>query len=170
MSDSVLPFPEFPKVTEEIKAKARETKSYMPIAFDFFRETTIAAITFACIETRSVAWRKLPKTELHVIRGLFTRIGHLGKSLMELSRDGDSRETVFIICRAISETAINVRWCLNKDCESRFRLFIEAGVQADLELRKQILTNVKERGSELLLEKRMLKSLDSLAEKSGTLL
>jgi len=87
--------------------------------------------------------------------------------MLQLSHDGDSRETVFIISRALNETSINIRWCLNEDCKKRFELFIEAGVQADLQLRNKILENIKSRDKELEIEKRMLKSLDKLAAKSG---
>jgi hypothetical protein len=160
-------FPVFPELTDEVKTLAREHQTYLPIAFDYFRYSCAAAASFACIESTSPGWNLTSQVDLAVIRGNLSRIGHLGNSVIQLSHDGDSLETVLILNRSIMESAINLRWCIHKDPPKRFYRFLEAGVQADLELRNNILANTSKTRQELLIEQRMLKSIDKLANKCG---
>ena len=164
-----LPFLRFPQITEEDKKEARANQSYIKLAFDYFKITAVATLDFASIDANSPAWNKTSKLETNVIRGNLIRIAHLAMSVVELSHDGDSRETVCILNRSITESAVKLRWCLNTDQKERLKLFVHSGVQADLQLRNKILKNISENNEKMLIEARMLRSLDRLARNSGFL-
>jgi len=162
-----FPFPNFPQITEELLRIAKKKQSFLPIAFDYYRFSATAAVQFACIDTTSICWKKIPKFQLAIIRGNLVRIGKIAKVVIEQTHDGTSSDLALILNRSIMESAINLLWCLNSDTKSRFEKYIHSGVQADLKLRKTILNNISKNGFTKKIEKRMLDSLDRFANRSG---
>lgn len=89
-------------------------------------------------------------------------------SNIALSHSGLHAETLRILERCITESAINVLWLCHKDDPSLFDRYLADGTKNDLELRTVILENVGRRnGKQLVIEERMLRSIDRLVRSTG---
>jgi hypothetical protein len=89
-------------------------------------------------------------------------------SNMKLAMEHEFKETICIIDRCIIETAIKIQWLCFNNQPDYFERYLADGLKKDIELKKIIETNIKERnGSIIAIEQRMLNSIKSCIESSG---
>jgi len=91
-------------------------------------------------------------------------------SVMKLSYDADERngETTVIIARCLYESAIKVLWLCKTASAENFTRLIADGLKTELELKSEILAHVKKNGGvPVVIEKRMLDSIDKCIADSG---
>ncbi|MCF7818784.1 MAG: DUF5677 domain-containing protein [Kiritimatiellales bacterium] len=89
-------------------------------------------------------------------------------SNIALSHSGLHAETLRILERCITESAINILWLCRKDDPSLFTRYLADGTKNDIELREVILDNITKRGgTQLVIEERMLLSVDRLVRSTG---
>ena len=100
--------------------------------------------------------------------GLLNRCSRLMLSNIRLSSTGGYGETTRLLDRSISESAIKVSWLCHKDDPGSFKRYLADGLNKDLILKHQIQENIDERGgSRLVIEKRMLNSVENCIVSSG---
>ncbi len=160
-------FPKYPELTNELIKECRERCSYGPIAFDYYRCTAQVVVYIANIKAQSAALAKLPLQQLHVFRGLLSRIARLMRAIGRLGHKLQDREAIIILSRSVTESSLRLMWLVREDTETRVKLFVESGLQAEVELKELIDKNVAARGHEIPLESRILRSIDKTANAGG---
>ena len=77
-------------------------------------------------------------------------------------------ETTALLARCLFETCIKISWLCKTSGADRFERLIAEGLKTDLELKQQILPEIGKRGGvELVIERRMIGSIDRFVTLSG---
>lgn len=156
----VLPKP--PEISSELLARCQASDDFAPILFEWYKFTGALANFCARIERSSAVILQIDIRHWSVLIGLINRCSRLMLSNVKLSADGLFGETTGIIDRCIFESAVKVRYvCRQRDAE-KFERLIRDGLKTEVELKKIIEENIKERnGIVLPIEARMLTSIQS---------
>jgi hypothetical protein len=163
---SAIPQP--PKITEDQLKQCQDNSDFCPILFEWYKFVGLLAISFAQLERRSLGVREIEPLEYHVLIGLLTRCSRLMLANVALSHQGVFGETTAIIDRCIFESAVKIIWLVNSQDKEKFRRFIADGLKTELELKKEIDSIIASRdGHQLVIEKRMLESIQRAIESSG---
>lgn len=157
--EQFLPYP--PEVSGEELESCHTSSDFRPILFKWYKYVGSVCNCFACIELDSTALRNIPPLHFYVLVGLLNRCSRLILSNTVLSKEGQFGETTSIIDRCIYETAVKVMWLCKKDSTEHFERYLSDGLKTELELKKGIEKNIKDRGDiPLVVEERMLASID----------
>lgn len=138
-----------------LKSYVREHQHY-EVAFNLFRETAgcvciLANTTVGLLPTWNI--------EQAVLGGHLVRMFKLMGFAMEESIE-HREELLSIIIRLIAECVINLRYLIRNNSPELIRAYLSYSLQHEKELAEQIRANIKNRnGSELPIEKRMLRSI-----------
>lgn len=161
-----IPLP--PEITDKDIQRCREKSDFSPIFFEWYKYVGLLANFYASIQLDSPAIRDIPENQYAVIIGLLNRCSRLMLSNTALSHEGLFGETTLIIDRCIFESSTKLSWlCFKADQES-FGRFIADGLKTELELKKEIESNIKARGGKIQkIEERMLQSIEKYLSKSG---
>jgi hypothetical protein len=163
-----FPIPRPPKFTYDQITQYPKTRDYMPMVFEWYKFVGMMAAVLAGILPTSPAFRSVPPQHYHVLMGLLNRCARLILSNLALSRDGKFGETTAIVDRCIFESAIMIIWLCSKQDQDEFNRYIGSGLKTELELKAAIMKEVAERGgTELPLETRMLRSIETHISASG---
>ncbi|MFC1751105.1 DUF5677 domain-containing protein [Pseudomonadota bacterium] len=161
-----IPLP--PNITEEQINKCRETGDYCPVLFEWYKYVSQLAFFYANIQLDSPAVKDIPKIHHSVVIGLLNRCSKLMFSNVAQSHEGLFGESTSIIDRSIFESAIKLSWLCQKNNRELFDRFIAEGLKTEIEFRKNIKGNIDARNGEMLvIEERMLRSIDNYIAKSG---
>jgi hypothetical protein len=161
-----LPSP--PPISESEWDDACRTKNFNPILFEMYKHVGIIGVTCIQLQPDSPDIRDLPPRHWALLISLLNRCCRLILSNIALSHDGLHAETLRILERCITESAINVLWLCRKDDPGLYDRFLADGTKNDLEMRNLIQQNIHERqGRSLVIEERMLRSIDRLVRSTG---
>jgi hypothetical protein len=140
---------------------------YMDAHVELLKQTI--ELIFKVVELRYCNVNGTPKKinkEEAVIGGNLTRLAKLNISFLQNICEG-KLEICYIINRCIAETAVNTKFLLIEGEERAIRNYIKYSLITEKELWETILTNIRERGGEVLpIEERMQKSIQNSFDKS----
>lgn len=156
--EDILPKPAV--ITGEQLDKARSTGRYEGIAFEEYKFAAQLIALMARISKDSEEFKDIPPQHFNVLMGLMNRCSRLMLSTLALSYEGRFGETSAIIFRCITESALKIIWLCTDPNQEKFERYIGDSLKPELELKEMIELNIKERGDILLVEKRMLESID----------
>jgi hypothetical protein len=156
-----------PKISDELMASCRKTGDFRPVIFQWYRHVGLLAIEYACIENRG-AIRTMSSRHFATLKALLARCSKLMRSVLVLSADGGGRvESTTIFDRSIVESATKVRWLCQPGTEERFDRFVADGLKSELRLKENIEKHIALRGHEIVIERRMLRSIAKTIAASG---
>lgn len=160
-----IPLP--PEFTEEqLNGCGNDKHSYM--LFEWYKYVARLANYFSCISLNQSTVKTVDETHYSVLIGLLNRCSRLIFSNVTLSRDGLFGETTSIIDRCIFESAVKLSWLCSNPTEDNFNRFIAEGLKTEIEFKKRIENNIKDRGGEVVsVERSMLQSIENYFKKSG---
>jgi hypothetical protein len=165
--ESQLP-PDPPEFDRELLSNCEKTGNWTPVLFEWYKYTGQSAIYTASIDPESPALRKIDPKYFTILIGLINRCARLMLSNVVLTHEGKFGETASIIDRCISESAIKIRWLCKKNSKDCFMRFMADGLKSEIEFKKKIQENIKSHnGLEMVIEERMLKSIDRYIQTSG---
>ena len=150
----------FPVVEEEAR-RFCSNRPFFEMGLGLLSETTELAWLCSLIR-RSAAWQ----VNKAIVGGNTVRLVKLSRSLLQATRDHQA-ELGWVVMRMLVETAVNVRFLVQEDSEELFRAYLDYSLAHEIKLEHEIRCNVEERGQELPIETRMLKSIALTYRKSG---
>jgi len=168
----------YEKITEELLSKLTENhtdissvkkENCTELSFYLFRETAILAIlTSSILKSVNENDKALPRNQA-ICAGLLVRMTKFMGAVLSLMIDKvrNHGEVIMAINRCIIESSINLKFFCDKASEQDFNLFVKSGLGPDKELFDNIQENISQRGHELPIETRMLKSINNLFKISG---
>ncbi len=160
--------PEPPTFTEEQVARCKETGDYRPILFEWYKFAGALCGVTAHIQADSEACAEIPILHYQVLSGLLNRCSRLMVANVALSHEGRFGEATVILDRCIFESAVKVIWLTTDPTDDKFKRYLADGLKAEVEMRDIIEQNAKERGGQkLVIEERMLKSIDRCLSQAG---
>lgn len=159
--------PNAPMITEDQLARCRATGDFCPVLFEWYKFTSALCNFCACIQADSPGVTAPPPRDYAVLIGLLNRMSRLMFSNVALSHGGLFGETTAIIDRCIFESAIKLTWLCETDNQERFDRLVADGLKTELKFRDQIQGNIAERGDSLVIETRMLESIERHIQSSG---
>lgn len=156
-----LQLPEPPVFSDEQIRRCRESGSFMPVMYEWYKYVCRLCIHFALISRESPAVRDLPAIQYSVITGLLNRCSRLMLANLALARNGRFGETTAVLDRCIFETCVKAMWLCHKGTEDAFSRYLADGLRTEVELSAEIQENISKREGNLVLavEDRMLKSI-----------
>lgn len=168
----------YEKITTELLSKLEENytdissikkENCTELSFYLFRETAILTILISSIlESTEDNNKALPRNQA-ICAGLLVRITKFMGAVLSLMIDKvkNHGEVIMATNRCIIESSINLKFFCDKASEQDFDLFVKSGLGPDKELFDNIQENISERGHELPIETRMLRSINNLFKISG---
>jgi len=157
-----------PAFSDELVAACQRNNDPMPIVFEWFKYIGILTIQIASIHPSSPAIRSIPPIFASVMRGLTSRCARLALAITNLCHEDKHGESVAILARCISESAIKLAWLCHNQSDTKFRQFIADGLKKDLAFRDVLQKNIDARnGVTLHVESGMLKSIQNCLDASG---
>jgi hypothetical protein len=159
--------PNAPEVSDEQLARCRESGDFCPVLFEWYKFTGELCHFFASLRSDSPAIVAPPSRDYAVLIGLLNRISRLMLANVTLSHEGLFGETTAIIDRCIFESAVKGIWLCETPGSDRFDRFVADGLKAELEFKKQLQGNIGDRGKPLVIESRMLDSVDRHIQSSN---
>jgi hypothetical protein len=161
--------PKSPVFSDEEYQRCINSDDYRPIMFEWYKHAGELCLTFANLKRSSPAIREsIEPKHYGILIGLLHRCFKLVLSNTALTAEGDFGESTSILDRCIFESSIKLIWLCESDIENRFERFIVTGLKTEIEKREQTLKKVSERGGAILvIEKRMLDSVDDCLREAG---
>lgn len=136
--------------------RCRLSGDYYPVMFEWYKYVGRLANYFASVDQESPAIRTISSVHFSVLVGLLNRLSRLMLSNVTLSHEGKFGETTSIIDRSIFESSIKLSWLCQEGTEEHFNRFIADGLKTELEFKKKIESNIKEReGQKTQIEESM---------------
>ena len=156
------------EVTERILETCRSRGQFGALLFDLYKE----AANLVCVSSAAYVEHAGDSVRLErnqaICAGLLVRISKLMISVVKLSADIEHGETIQALNRCITESAVNLRYLLLKDCERVYDRFVRSSLRAERELYDIIHEKIGARdGEQLAIERSMLKSIVETCESSG---
>lgn len=159
--------PDAPVIAEAQMQRCRETGDFCPVLFEWYKYAAVLCNFFACLEADSPAITAPAPRDYAVLVGLLNRMSRLMLANVALSHNGFFGETTAIVDRCIFESAIKVTWLCTTESNDRFDRLVADGLKTELRFKKEIQSNVAERGETLTIESRMLSSIERHIQSSG---
>jgi hypothetical protein len=160
-----FPFEEKPTFSNELWARCRKDKDFMPILFEWYKYIGGICNRIASISLSSLAIRKIPSINYAILTGLLNRCSRLMLSVLRLAVTKKYGETIVLLDRSIYESAVTVQWLCSKDNDNRFKQYLANSLKSDLKLKDHIQQNIDKRGGNILvIEKGMLASIQEYIE------
>jgi len=158
-------FPDRPVFAEADFDRAKTTCDARPILFEWYKWTGIVANQIASLDPASPGYRRLPRVETAVLRGLMNRASRLMVANLRLASLQKHAEAIRLLNRSICETAVVVQWLCQSGSGEPFRRYLAKGLDAELRLKVNIDQNIRDRGGQvLIIEKRMLAAIEKLCD------
>lgn len=151
---------QIPAITEEQLEHCRSNKDYRPILFEWYKFVGEFSNFVARLRPDSSAFLQVEPLHHAIFIGLLNRCSRLMLANINLSHQGLYGETTAIIDRCIFESCIKIIWICDKNTKEKFQQYLADGFKAELKLRDKINKNVASRNKRLIIEDRMLKSID----------
>lgn len=152
--------PQAPKITQEQLEECRKNGDYCPILFEWYKFVGELCGFLSCIRSDSAALRSIDPLHYAIIIGLLNRCARLMLSNIVLSHGGLHGETTSIIDRCIFESSIKINWLCRENSKDKFNQFLADGLKTELHFKEKINKNINARKSKLVIEERMLDSIE----------
>jgi len=134
--------------------------NFMPFAFEWAKYIGLLCNLIASIDPESPGVKDKKKLHLAILQGLLNRCSRLMLSILHLASANKFDETIRIITRCVTETAIKIRWLVEFEHEKSFERYLKDSLDVDLELKNLIEQNISKRSNQsLVIENRMLTSI-----------
>lgn len=93
----------------------------------------------------------------------------IAKLLSIVARDMSNNETYLslTLARQILETSANLQWLMSGNDDKRYDMYIQDGLVAEKVMLSDIFKNIKSRGQEIHIEKRMKSSINEVGRAAG---
>lgn len=157
-----------PSVDDAEMQQCRESNNFCPVLFKWYQHVSALCFFFASLHPDSSCIRAISPLHYSVLIGLLNRCARLMRANVYLSHEGKFGEATLILDRCIFESSIKLSWICTDDAE-RINRFVLDGLKSDVTLKREILSNVAERGGQkLVIEERMLQSIDGLLKTVST--
>lgn len=158
-------------VTEEIIKACQVKGQFGALVYELYKEagmlTGVSSSVYFGDPGEAIKFER----DQAICAGLLVRISKLMLSVVKLSSGVEHGETVQALNRCIIESAVDLQFLLLKDDSKIYDRFVTGSLVAELELDDMIRENVEARcGKELLIEKGLLRSIESTIEQSGVTL
>lgn len=168
MNDIREELPQEPSISEEMRARCRETGEYRPILFEWYKHVALLANLFASIRGDSPGLRPMPPVHYAVLVGLLNRCARLMSANVALSHEGLFGETTAIVDRCVFESSVKLSWMCSQAQPEAFERFFAEGLKTELELEKEIKANIEARKGVIQnIERRMLDSINRAIASTG---
>jgi hypothetical protein len=168
MEPEFTPLRALPQFDPDLVQRCREQASAMPLMFEWYKHVALVALDIASISIKQPGHIDRDSVHLGILRGLLNRCARLMLSTVKLAHDRKCGETVALLARCISESALKAQWLARRGDTESFLRFVGDAVRTDLKLRDLINANVAERGGALwVIEERMLRSVERVMVKAG---
>ena len=159
-------FADIPVDSAEIREWQSE-EQFLTLAVDLFKEVAKLGNILACIRPPAPDgsmgyWTR----DQAILSGLLVRLTKLQIGFIVLVCQ-HRQEVARLLFRSLFETAINLMYLAERGTPALFESYVRYSLRADKELLRRIDENVRERGHELPIEKRMRESIASMFERSG---
>lgn len=146
---------------------ADDEEPYVAAAFAVLRDVAVIVVVLASISRRTRDGRPNPLTrDEAVLGGLVVRITKLLHGLLGAAAQNRAEITNYFT-RGVLETAINIRYLIQRDSLEAFEAFVAHSFRNDKRLLEVIARAVGKRGSELPVEKRIRSSIYRTLARSG---
>lgn len=157
-----MQIPDPPKFSNEQIMKCRDSGDFMPMLFEWYKFVGQLCIFGASIQSESPAIRDFSPVQYSVLTGLLNRCSRLMLANTALSHNGRFGETTALLDRCIFESCVKVMWLCRKGTEDAFNRYLADGLKTEVELSAELRANIvaREEGRILVIEQRMLKSID----------
>lgn len=160
MTEAGLTIPDYPVTSDDEWDDAVRRNDFAAIFFDRYRFVGHVCNLIACIKRESPSHKPVPRVQHHVLIGHLNRCARLMLANVALSHEGLFGETTAIVDRCIFETAVRIVWFCQEPNEQKFERYLASSLAIDLEFRAQIENEIRERGTKIPIEDRMLKSIE----------
>ena len=171
MPDKTLSLSDFTFVKTEVNVekikKFHSENQFMPLSLELFKEVGIITSILSCTYRldSSNQPRKFNRNEA-ILGGLMVRINKLQIALLDQICQ-KRMEIAHILFRCLSESIINLMYLLKRQNDTLFDEFIEYSLREEKRLLNYINENIRSRGYELPIEKRMKESIKRAFDISG---
>lgn len=129
-------------------------------AFEWLRFVGLLAAEVCSLSNLDPKAIRRPEIHYAVLRGLLNRCSRMILADVKLAAERRHGEVVALFTRCICESAITARWLMTRDEPELFRRYVASGLRSDLELKKNLLSNIDRRGgTALVIEERMIDSI-----------
>lgn len=162
----LLPTP--PEFDPEDFDRCIERGSLMPIVFEWYKWTGLAAQGLASIRPDSPGFLDMPRVHAAVLRGLLNRCSRLVLSVLRLASFTRHGESTKLIGRSVVETAVTISWLCVRNSAEDFSRYLAHGLKPELRMKDEIERNIAERnGIVWPIEARMLGNIELMIERAG---
>lgn len=159
---------DFPKtIINEVEIRRFTSEDgFMQLGVELLKEIATISSTLSCAYKLDEHHnpRKWTRNEA-ILGGLMIRIVKLQSGLLDQICQ-QRLELAFIISRCLNESLINLEYLLEKDSDEAYNEFIEYSLREEKRLLNRINNNIKLRGSELPIERRMKESIEGVFKTS----
>jgi hypothetical protein len=163
--EEFIPVP--PKFSSEYIAECKSKGDLRHILFEYYKYIARLSNAYGRIDYDSPAIRKIGNRDYIILVAMLQRFARLMLSNLTLGQNGKNLETIGIIDRSIVESAVKTCWLCTSPLADRFDRFIADGFKADIELKWQLKSIIENRGHALVIENRMIKSIEKRISNSG---
>jgi len=168
MNEAAEELPEEPSFSNELLGQCRETREYRPVLFEWYKYVALLSNFFARIRGDSPSIRQMPAVHYAVLIGLLNRNARLMLANVALSHEGLFGETTAIVDRCVFESCVKLSWLCSRALPDGFERFLADGLKTELELEREIKTNIEKRnGVVQQIERRMMRSIDRAIASAG---
>jgi hypothetical protein len=159
--------PDAPSYSEAELRDCEHAGDFRPILFEHYKFVAQLCVLVSCLKVESPLWAGRQRRTWEVISGLFSRCYRLMSANLEFFQHGKYAEASYIIDRCILESAAKIRWIAQDKSDERATRFVQGSLKPELELFEKIQSNIADRGDTLVIETRMLSSIQNTFDVSG---
>lgn len=162
-----MPLPLPPSKISQLFEESKKTNEYDKLFYEWYRSVGMLVQFICSLDPTSPTFKEYEKFESAVFIGLLNRCLRLMLSNMKLSENGKFGETTIIIDRCILESCVKLIWLCKADTKNRIKQFITQGLKTELQLKKDIESNIKKNNGKIApIEQRMLTSIENYIKRS----
>ena len=148
-------------------AHATDRQDYLPLVHAVFRQIAkVVALSAAAFIGTDPSEMRLPR-EQAICAGLLVRVATFMRAVALLSADRSSGDVILALNRCIFDGASAVLFLIEKDDVAVYDRFVRHSLAPERQLHNVIIENVGKRGHQLLVEARMLESIELMCRTSG---
>jgi hypothetical protein len=142
--------------------------NFTSLSFELYKEVGVAATVAAnCYVGVPADPHVMPRNQA-ICAGLLVRIAKFMTGIVVLTATQESREVAVALMRCIMDTAVTIRFLILRNEDALYDEFVRRGLSPEGELFDLVQRNIVARGGESLpVERRLLKTINDLAEASG---
>jgi len=141
---------------------------FTSLSFELYKEVgKMATVSANCYIGTAGDPHVMPRNQA-ICAGLLIRIAKFMIAIVVLTATQESREVAMALMRCIMDTVVTIRFLILRNDPVLYDEFVRRGLSPEGELFDIVQRNIAARGGEILpIERRLLKTINSLVEASG---